>query len=64
MAEAKTRRRGHGVVLDDGAVLGDVAQHAGPQGGHGQAQLQTGPADFGIRLETTAAALNTTESIP
>ncbi len=37
--------RGAGIGLDDGAVLGHVAQDTGPQGGHGQADLEAGSLD-------------------
>ena len=44
---ADRRRRGGrpGVGLDEGAVLGDVAQDAGAQGGDGQAELESGTGD-------------------
>ena len=47
------RGRGAGVGLDQGAVLGDVAQDAGAQGGDGQAQLQAGAGDQ-VRVDRRA----------
>ena len=44
---AAARGRRAGVGLDDRPVLGDEAQDAGPQGGHGQAELQARPARRG-----------------
>ncbi len=41
------RRRGAGIGLDDGAVLGHEAQDAGAQRGDGQAELQAGAGDEG-----------------